>query len=286
MRPIFAGFWSRASESHPIPEDFTRVLTYNQLAANTHVLWLPASPMTEKSPNVRLVHVKHACEDCRVRKLCLPVSLDSPDIQNLNQLVKRRPPLKKGEFLYRAGDRFRSIFAVQIGALKTYGITADGVEQVTGFHLSGELVGLDAINDEVHPCNAVALENTWVCELPYDDLSSLAQKVPGLQREIMRIMSREIRSDADLLMLVGKVSAEVRLMRFLNNLHQRMSKRLGNVDEIHLPMTREDIASYLGLTPETVSRVLARLRGEGLITINNRRIKFIDLGAMKRLAAC
>lgn len=217
--------------------------------------------------------------------MCLPVALDEKAIQSLSQLVKRRTPLKKGEYLYHAGDRFTSLYAIQVGSIKTYGLTLEGTTQVTGFHLSGELVGMDAIDNQVHPCNAVALENTWVCELPFAQLEALTQKVPSLQHELMRIMSRKIRGEGDTLMLVGKVNAEVRLVRFLHSLHQRMRRRLGDVDEIYLPMTREDIANYLGLTPETVSRVLTRLRAEGIIAINNRRIKFVDMGAMKRLAS-
>jgi CRP/FNR family transcriptional regulator, anaerobic regulatory protein len=240
--------------------------------------------MAEQRSNVRLVHVRRACEDCRVRKLCLPVALDDKAVQRLDAVVKRRGPFKRGEYVYRVGDRFRSIYAVQIGAVKTYGITTDGAEQVTGFHLSGELVGMDAIGNGVHPCNAVALENTWVCELPYGQLEAVAQREPDLQKELMHVMSREMRSDANLLMLLGKVSAEVRLIRFLNSLHQRICKRLGNADEISLPMSREDMASYLGLTPETVSRVLARLRGDGLIATQNRRIKFLDLRALRGLS--
>lgn len=217
--------------------------------------------------------------------MCLPVALDEEAIQGLSQLVKRRIPLSKGEYLYHAGDRFTSLYAIQVGSIKTYGITLEGTAQVTGFHLSGELVGMDAIDNQMHPCSAVALENTWVCELPFAHLEALTRKVPDLQHELMRIMSREIRNEGDTLMLVGKVSAEVRLVRFLHSLHQRMRRRLGDVDEIYLPMTREDIANYLGLTPETVSRVLTRLRAEGIIAINNRRIRFVDMGAMQRLAS-
>lgn len=241
--------------------------------------------MQETSQNVRFLHVRYTCKNCRVRKICLPVSLNDKAIQDLSQVVKRRAPLERGEYLYHAGDRFTSLYTIQVGSIKTYGITLDGTIQVTGFHLSGELMGLEAIDNQAHPCNAVALESTWICELPYAQLEALTRQVPSLQHELMRIMSRKIRSEGDTLMLVGKVNAEVRLVRFLHNLHQRMRRRLGNVDEIYLPMTREDIANYLGLTPETVSRVLTRLRAEGIIDINNRRIKFIDMGAMQRLAS-
>lgn len=241
--------------------------------------------MEESLQNIHTLHVKQACTGCRVRRLCLPVSLDNTAVQTLAQLVKRRAPLKRGEHLYHSGDRFTSLYAIQVGSLKTYGITLEGTVQVTGFHLSGELVGMDAIDNLVHPCSAVALENTWVCELPFNQLETLALQVPSLQHEIMRLMSRQIRDESNALMMMGKVSAEVRLVRFLRNLHQRMRKRLGNIDEIHLPMTREDIANYLGLTPETVSRVFTRLRSEGIITVRNRRLKFVNMRAVEQLAS-
>lgn len=132
--------------------------------------------MEESLQNIHTLHVKQACTGCRVRRLCLPVSLDNTAVQTLAQLVKRRAPLKRGEHLYHSGDRFTSLYAIQVGSLKTYGITLEGTVQVTGFHLSGELVGMDAIDNLVHPCSAVALENTWVCELPFNQLETLAPR--------------------------------------------------------------------------------------------------------------
>ncbi|HKJ09027.1 MAG TPA: fumarate/nitrate reduction transcriptional regulator Fnr [Gammaproteobacteria bacterium] len=240
--------------------------------------------MSERRPELRLINVKPACENCHVRRLCLPVSLESADLAELNQLVERRGPIKRGESIYQAGDTFTSVYAIQGGAVKTYGLTSDGQEQITGFHLSGELVGLDAINTGLHPCHAVALENTWVCEIPYDRLQQLNEQIPSLQREFVRIMSRELVADQASLMMVGKLSAEQRVMRLLHNVFQRMRQRMGNVDEIRLPMTREDIANYVGLTTETVSRVLAHLREQGILEINNRQVRFLDMQAVCKLA--
>jgi len=237
-----------------------------------------------KPRNLRLVTVKPACESCHVRRLCLPVSLDAPDVERLDTLVHRRGPFKRGETLYQAGDTFGNLYAIQAGAIKTYGLTNEGQEQITGFHLPGELVGMDAIHSKVHPCHAVALENTWVCEVPFDRLEALSAQVPGLQKEFIRIMSRELVADQDSLMMMGKLSAEQRVLRLLTNIYRRLRVRLGNVEEIRLPMTREDIANYVGLTTETVSRVLARLREEGVIEFRNRNVRFLDLDAAQRIA--
>lgn len=240
--------------------------------------------MAERPPDLRLINVKPACENCHVRRLCLPVALERNDLAQLNQLVERRGPIKRGDALYKSGDTFTSVYAIQGGAVKTYGLTNDGQAQITGFHLPGELVGLDAINTGIHPCHAVALENTWVCEIPYGRLQALNEHIPSLQREFVRIMSRELVADQASLMMVGKLSAEQRVMRLLNNVFQRMRIRLGNVDEIRLPMTREDIANYVGLTTETVSRVLAHLKDQGVIELNNRQVRFLDMQAVAHLA--
>ncbi len=240
--------------------------------------------MPQGNDSLRLINVKPACEHCAVRRLCLPVSLDTKDVHFMSELVERRGPLKRGDIIYKAGDKFTSLFAIQTGAVKTYGLTSEGQEQITGFHLPGELVGMDAINSSIHPCHAVALENTWVCEIPYNKMEELGGKLPSLQREFVRVLSREILADQDTLMMIAKLTAEQRVVRLLNNIYQRMRLRMGNIEEIRLPMTREDMANYLGLTQETVSRVLAHLRDEGLIEVSNRRVRFVDIQAVCNLA--
>ncbi|RCX24813.1 helix-turn-helix domain-containing protein [Thioalbus denitrificans] len=240
--------------------------------------------MAKSSANIRLVHVKRACEECAVRRLCLPTSLAESDLESLSSLVQRRGPFQKGDLIYRAGEDFNSLFALQSGSVKTYGLTHDGEEQITGFHLVGELLGMDAIGNEVHPCNAIALETTWVCEMPYAKLSELAELVPGLQREMFRVLGKEIRQDEHALMLVRRLRAEQRVMRFLNSLYQRMRERYGLIEEIPLPMSREDIANYLGLAPETLSRALTKLRNDGVIDVTTRSVRFLDMVAVCRLA--
>ena len=241
--------------------------------------------MADHFPNVKLIHVRAACEDCSVRRLCLPVSLDGDALTLMDRLVQTRNPLKKGEHLYHAGQEFKSLFAVKAGAIKTYGLTADGREQITGFHLAGELVGMDAIDATVHPCSAVALESTEVCELPFDRLEKAQQELPVLQHELARIMSREILREQHMLMLLGSTSAEQRLARFLLNMSERMQARGGASNEVRLCMTRQDVGNYLGLALETVSRQLAHLQDSGAISIQNKVITLLDAGQLQKIAS-
>jgi CRP/FNR family transcriptional regulator len=241
--------------------------------------------MTKPTSIDNVFHVRSACEDCGVRRLCLPVSLDGEALTLMGRLVKRRTPLKKGDYIYRAGDKFHSLYALQYGAVKSYGVTLEGKEQITGFHLTGEVLGLDAIDSNVHSCNAVALEKTEVCELPFDALEQLEREVPSLQHDLACIMSREIRRDQSMLMMIGSTSAEQRLARFLLNLRERLLKRGIDGDQLRLPMTRQDIGNYLGLAFETVSRQLAHLQEIGMLHIENKNIRLLDIGGLESLAA-
>lgn len=203
----------------------------------------------------------------------------------MEQLVKTHGTLKSNEYVFRAGDRFRSLYAIKSGAVKTYGLTSDGKEQITGFHLPGELVGMDAIGNHVHNCNAVALENAAVCELPFDQLEELGQIIPRLHHELACIMSREILSEGTMLLMIGKMSAERRLACFLQNIYQRMRLRGGEENVIRLPMSREDIGNYLGLTLETVSRRLGILQSGGVIQIQKRNIRILDSVALAEICS-
>ncbi len=201
----------------------------------------------------------------------------------MDDLVRRHEPLRRGDTLYRAGDRFAGIFAIQHGAIKTYGLTLEGREQITGFHLAGELVGLDAIDTNTHPCNAIALEDTEVCLLPLEQLEALSQRIPGLLHNFSRLMSREILREEHVLMMLGGTSAEQRIARFLLNLQQRLSERGPMGDEIHLLMSRQDISNYLGLAIETVSRQFTHLQEKGILEINNRSVRVLDRTSLAAL---
>lgn len=238
--------------------------------------------MPGRQAAAKLIPVQPAsrCETCAVRRLCLPVGLDQQDLRVMGRLVRDVGRLGAGDVLYRPGDPLRAVYAVKRGALKTYGLTSDGGEQITGFHLAGELVGLDAIDTHVHHCAAVALAPTELCELPFDGLEEICTQVPGLQREFTRIMSREIEQGGRMLLMIGRMSAAQRLACFLQNLFYRM-QRLGHASPIFvLPMSREDIGNYLGMTLETVSRRFSALQRQGVIRVDRRRIEILDPAAL------
>lgn len=228
--------------------------------------------------------IKSACENCHVRKLCLPTSLDGTEIDLMDEVVSHRLSLGKGDHLYKSGDDFHGIYAVKTGALKTSGVTADGREQVTGFHLDGEMVGLDAIDEDRHPCDAVALTHTEVCQLPFDSLRDASSKAPNLLKDLTRIMGREIRREEHVLMLLGSTTAEQRIARFLVNLYERLQKRGAEQNIVTLFMSRQDIGNYLGLAIETVSRQFRNLQDQGIINVDRRNVHVLQMDYLEKLA--
>ena len=241
----------------------------------------------QKNENAKIISIasiKVACKDCSLRELCLPLGMSDADLKALDNVIRRRRPLRKGEQLYRLGDPLKSLYAVRTGTLKTAGLMEDGRVQVTGFHLPGELLGMDAINTDRHPCSAEALETSEVCEIPYDALEELAQKVPGLQHQLFRIMSREIVEDERLLMMLGRMSAEERLASCLLSFSRR-HERLGKSGALFkLSMSRQDLGDYLGLALETVSRLFSRFQEEKLIEIQGRHVNLLNLDRLHVIA--
>jgi CRP/FNR family transcriptional regulator len=233
---------------------------------------------------ITLHTIKAACKDCSLRELCLPLGLNDTDLGELDKAIKRRRMLRKGEHLYRFGDPLHALYAVKSGAVKTTGLMEDGRAQVTGFYLSGELLGIDAINSDQHPCSAEALETTEVCEIPFLALEELASHVPGLQHQLFKIMSREIVRDEQLLMMLGRMTAEERLASCLVSFSRRQ-KRSGATGELHLPMSRQDLGDYLGLALETVSRLFSRFQEEGLITVQGRHVHLLDVTRLQGMAS-
>lgn len=223
----------------------------------------------------RALHAVH-CKDCSLAALCLPLSLDLSDMDALDSIVKRGRPLRKNELLFRQGDAFTSVFAVRSGALKTFSLTDDGQEQITGFHLPSELVGLCAVDGNTYPVSAQALETTSLCEIPFDRLDDLALQLPHLRRQLMRLMSREIRDDQQMMVLLSKKSADERIATFLINLSARFRARGFSPNQFLLSMSRKEIGNYLGLAVETVSRVFTRFQQTGLIEADGKNIKILQ----------
>ncbi len=225
-------------------------------------------------------HLKVACAECSLYRLCLPMGLDHEDLGRLDAILKRSRPLRRGDHLFRTDDRFRSMYAVRSGSVKTYTPCEDGTEQVIGFHLPGELVGLDAIENERHLCSAKVLETTSVCELPYERLFELSAQIPSLQRHFFRLLSKELGRDEHMLLLLGKATAEERLATFLVNLSQRFKARGFSEMEFNLSMSRHDIGNYLGLAVETVSRMFSRLQDDGVLTVHRKNIVIHDMARL------
>ena len=233
------------------------------------------------APSFSALHLKVACSNCNLRELCLPLGLSLPEVDKLEELVATRKRIKRGDSLFRAGDRFESLYAVRLGFLKSTVVSADGREQVTGFHMAGELVGMDGISAEQHSCDTVALEDTEVCVIPYDRIEEVATSVPALRSHFHKVMSREIVREHGVMLLLGSMHAEERLAAFLLNLSQRFEARGYSRTEFVLRMTRAEIGSFLGLKLETVSRILSRFQSEGMIAVRNREITILEMCALR-----
>lgn len=221
------------------------------------------------------------CASCSLRELCLPLGLNEREVEMLNDLVSHKCKIQRGEFLHRAGLSFQSLYAIRRGFFKTYVLEKDGRQQVTGFYMTGELLGLDAISTEIHTCDAVALEDSEVCEVPFERLEEMSRNIPTLMHHFHKIMSREIVKDHGVMMLLGSMKAEERLAAFLINLSRRFFKRGYSSSDFILRMTREEIGSYLGLKLETVSRAFSRLQGESIISVDNKHINIHNMDRLR-----
>lgn len=224
-----------------------------------------------------------SCRNCCMANVCLPLGLSAIELDQLMKIIARHSPISRGEHLFEAGDKHKSLYAVRSGSIKVYIPTESGEEQVHRFILPGELLGFDAIEGEKHTCAAVALETTSVCELPYRHLEKLCHSFQGLDHEIHRLFGKEISNEYELLQLLAKKSAEVRLATFLLDLSDRLKKRGFSEREFNLSMSRHDISNYLGLAVETVSRLFARFQADGLLMVKRRNIQLMNITKLKEL---
>jgi CRP/FNR family transcriptional regulator len=216
-----------------------------------------------------------ACSSCCLKGVCLPCNLDNGDLTRFGEIAAAKRRVARGASLYHNGDRFESLYAVRSGAFKTVGVSREGTEKITGFHLPGELLGLEAINGGRHGYNAIALEDSEVCIIPFAQLEQMALTLPALQHQLLRLVSGDISRDHGLMLLLGSMTAEQRVAAFLLSLARR-HQRLGYAgDRFLLRMTREEIGNYLGLTLETVSRLLSRFQREGLISVHQRDVEIL-----------
>ncbi len=242
-------------------------------------LVMTARSAREPTPNPAPI----ACSECGLRALCLPLMMSEDDLKRLDALVDSRRFVKRGQALFRSGDRFEAVYAIRSGFFKTRLASTDGQEQVTGFQMAGEVLGLAGISTEVHPCDAVALEDSQVCVIRYGQLESLSREFTDLQRQFHKVMSREIVADHDLMRLLGNRRAEERVAAFVLDLTRRLRSRGFSSASLVLRMTREEIGTYLGLTLETVSRCFSRLHDDGVLRVQRRRVDILDPAALVRL---
>jgi CRP/FNR family transcriptional regulator len=213
----------------------------------------------------------------------MPVGFDQKDMHKLDEIVTVRKKIKQGDLLFENGEIFTSLYAIRTGFFKTSVASEDGREQVTGFQMAGEIIGLDGIVNDRHTCNALALEDAEVCVMPFDHIEDLSREFPALQKHVHKIMSREIVREHGMMMLLGNMSAEERLANFLVNLVQRLFARGQSQSEFILRMSREEIGSYLGLKLETVSRTFSKYSEEGIIEVKQKHIKILKPDSLKQL---
>ncbi|MEK6736762.1 MAG: fumarate/nitrate reduction transcriptional regulator Fnr [Pseudomonadota bacterium] len=233
------------------------------------------------SNQLDISHIRSSCSTCSLRELCLPVGLNEYEVQVLGDVVSHKRKIQRGGYLHRTGAKFQTLFAIRSGFLKTCILEEDGRQQVTGFHMTGELLGLDAISAEIHTCDAIALEDSEVCEIPFAKLEDISRTIPSLMHHFHKIMSREIVRDHGVMLLLGSMKAEERLASFLLNLSRRFLMRGYSESDFNLRMTREEIGSYLGLKLETVSRAFSKLQDEKIITVDNKHIQINDMGRLR-----
>ena len=224
------------------------------------------------------------CNNCSVSKFCLARTLSESDIEKLDGLAQRRQPIRAEETLYQIGEHFKGLYAVRSGSFKSVAISENGASQITGFAFPGEILGFDAYNGKTHPSYAEALETSTVCYLPVEDLDKLCMSVPALQRQITNLFSGEIQQYNNLLLLIGKGSAEERLAALLINISNRLSQRGYSSTQFRLSMSRTDIANYLGLSIETISRLISKLQKKNLVNITHRDVKILDIATLAALS--
>jgi CRP/FNR family transcriptional regulator len=225
-----------------------------------------------------------SCNDCSINQLCLPYTLDGSEMDKLDEIIERKRPLHKGDYLFECGSPLNAIFAVRSGSFKSYTLSEQGDEQVTGFHLAGDLVGFDAIHNKQHKSYSKALETSMVCEIPFNTLDELAGKLPKLRQQIMRLMSNEIHYDQEMLLLLNNKTAEQRLAAFIYNLSNRFGERGFSRKEFRFTMTRGEIGNYLGLTVETISRLLSRFQKAHFIKVEGKFITLLDIPELAKTA--
>jgi CRP/FNR family transcriptional regulator len=225
--------------------------------------------------------IKIACGNCNMRELCMPVGLNDGELDRIDAVIGMRRKIKRGETLFHNGERFSNLYAIRTGFFKTCIVSEDGRDQVTGFQMAGEIIGMDGIVNDHHTCDAIALEDAEICGMPFDQIEEISREVNSLQRHVHKILSREIVREHGVMLLLGSMRAEERLAAFLLNLAQRLHARGFSQSELILRMTREEIGSFLGLKLETISRTFSKFVEEGIVEVKQRHVHILNINALQ-----
>jgi len=237
-----------------------------------------------KKDSMDILRQTVSCETCSISQLCLPNSLSRDEVSRLNTIVSRGTPIQKGKFLSQAGDTFKQLYAVSSGSFKSYTLSEDGIINITGFFFPGELIGLDAISTGNHTSFVKALETSAVCALPFEKLEDLSGDIRNLRKQMLRVMSKEIMDDQELLLLLSRKNAAERMAAFLLSLSLRFKQRGFSSTSFNLTMTRSDIGNYLGLAIETVSRLFSQFQKKEIISVHDKLVEIINFDALMELA--
>jgi CRP/FNR family transcriptional regulator len=232
--------------------------------------------MTSTDQIISVDSLKSSCKNCHTEKFCLVKNLNDKELFDFNMLVKHRKPLQRGERLFQGGDSFHSLYIVQSGSVKTTVESKDGEQQITGFYFSGDIVGIDGFGSGRHTYSVEALETSSFCEIPFKQFEIVAKKIPLLQQQLFKYISREISREQELILLLGKMDSNRRLASFLMNMSSQLQQKGGSANNINLSMTRHDIANYLGLAIETISRILTQLHVKGVLDVMRRNIVILN----------
>lgn len=239
----------------------------------------------DSSQVLDITRLRRSCASCGLQQLCLPAAITGDDLRRLDDIVQSKRPIDRAQTLFLPGTPFHALYVVRSGSFKSFVTNEQGETQILGFHLPGEILGLDAISAERHQCTAEALERTTVCEVPFSRLSHIALQVPDLQRQLLRVISREVMRDHEHLVMMGRRHAQERLAIFLKSLSERYGRLKRDPALLTLPMSRYELANYLGLVVETVSRLFTRFQQMGVLEVRRKNVRILDFGKLDALTA-
>lgn len=227
--------------------------------------------------------IKTSCSACGLLDLCLPAGLEKADLEKLENSISRATPVQKDEIIFYMGEPLKNLYAVRSGSAKLVRTMESGEEQILGFYLPGELLGLDAIEDNQYKCTAIALETMSYCAFPFARVEELSQLIPGLQHQMFRLMSKKLSLENDVLLSISNQKADERVATFLLGISERFHNLGYSAREFRLSMSRQEIAVYLGLTIETVSRIISKMQKNKILTIHRKSVAIDDMDGLKQL---